>query len=135
MKIKRVRNRYLYNIGLITISTGFVYIFTFHGKELKSQDILELFFLGSTGFLMCARAFYVDRYFRLLSNDDAVDFWLFFNDTNFIKILWYYFSLFPFNSKKANLDCEKTRKLINKLTISSYFFIITTIIILYFQRK
>jgi len=134
MEIKQSRYRYFYNAGIIVILIGFTYVFLTNRQEFKLHDILYFILLTLNGLLMSARAFYVDRYFKLLQNKDVVDFWLFFDNSSFIKIMWYYFSIIPFKKKKLNVDYEKTRKIINYLTIIIYILIISTIIYIYILR-
>ncbi len=130
MKIEKVKNRLFYDIGVVIILIGFIYVFIRPGDKGELQDYLMFFFLVGSGFCAAARAYYFDRYLRINRKMTIVDFWLFFNDTKFEWLMFIYFYIRPVLGKKKDPLIEKTRKRINFFAFGAYFFLTGLILFL-----
>jgi hypothetical protein len=134
MEIKRYKNRWLYNIACIVILIGFLYVFITHRQEITLNDYLELFTLSVLGFCAATRAFFLDRYIRLLKNNEAVDLWTFLNDLPILKLMVLVLLVRPFKKESSNtsIDIERTRKTVNYFSYLTYLFSILFILYLIF---
>jgi len=130
LKVEKVKNRLFYNIGILIILTGFVYVFIRHGSEVELQEYLITFILTGTGFCAGARAYYFDRYMRIISKKPVIDLWTFLNDTKFEWLIIIYFFIRPVFGEKENHQLEKTRKRVNIYAFGSYILLIGLIIVL-----
>ncbi|MCF6171756.1 MAG: hypothetical protein L3J66_12325 [Bacteroidales bacterium] len=135
MKVERIKNRIYYNIGTIIILMGFAYVFLKPGTKGELSEYLLLIFLTGTGFCAAARAFYFDRYLRIIRKKPIVDLWLFLNNTKFEWLMFTYFYIRPVFGQKKNQNLEKTRMKINIYAICAYFLLTGLIITMITNRN
>lgn len=135
MKINKIKNKLLYQVGVFIILLELGYVFFAGRKEsvLEFTDYLLLIFLSGAGFCAAARAFYFDRHLRIIQNRPIVDFGLFLNNIKFEFLVVIYFFIKPVIGKREELFLEKNRVKINICAISAYIFIIAFIVLLIFK--
>jgi hypothetical protein len=130
LKVERIKNRWFYNIGALTITATITFILIRHRNEGELQDYLMALFLSGTGFCAGARAYYFDRYIRIIKGKPIVDLWLFYDNTKFEWLMFIYFFARPVFEKKQDLLLEKTRIRINIFAIGTYIFLTGLILFL-----
>lgn len=132
MTVRRAKNYKLYTIGFILIFIGCIIFFLLQKPTLIES--LETITLGVTGFLAAARAFYLDRYFRLLDKKEPIDFWLFYNENSIEKIMSLYFIIKPVSPLRSEKNHDVIIKRINTYTYWVYFTFVSTLIIMFYNN-
>jgi hypothetical protein len=133
LKAERIKNRWLYDAGLMIISAAIIFLFIEYKGVWELQDYLIFFLLGGSGVFAGARAYYFDRFRRIIRKKPIIDFWLFLDNTKFEWLMFIYFFIRPVLGKREDLNLEKTRRIINFYAISAYVFIAGLIFILIYE--
>lgn len=120
MTIKKIKYRRLYDIGLFFIILCILYVIMTHRESFPINKVLTFIFIATAGLFALMRSYQLDKFRRIISHKELVDFWLYYNQTTTLNFLVNYFFVYPLRHQKSQDDNTKIIKIINLFTYLTY---------------
>lgn len=131
MTIKKIRNKWFYDMSSILIILFVLYTLTLQAKDTKLIESINSFSLLVTGMLPLIRSYQLDQLRRIKDNRELVDFWLFRNETSLFSFFINYFLVYPIRIDQSNQTTLKLSRRINLLTLLTYLSLLLFILTIF----